>query len=422
MVTQRLAALIGVARLPDRPLRPRHAQHRAALPVHGLPDEVARRCATRSARAPRRWTPLRARLREQPRARATRGCIAEVVQLPDAESVVLVPMISEGELLGLLVAVNKPGGFSDGRRAAALASSPARRPPSSAAARSSTASAARARLERRGRPGGRDGGGDGAHGAARLVAARLQRRPRLRRGRVLRAGREAGAAAGGGGGRGARAGAAPRRAAALGAARGHARCRRRPPRTAPSWRCRCAPATRRLGRAGGRARAAGGPFGDEELNLLSTAGRPARPGAAEGGQRGRDRAAGRADGDPLRPRPGDGRLRDLRLLFVKATEEAGRLIRADHASVLRFDEADGTLRMFAAWAATRSSETYGSPVFRLGEGVAGRVARDRVPAMVNDAAPTPGSSPRAQPRLAPAVRAARSTTTRSARTPCSSAC
>ena len=34
-------------------------------------------------------------------------------------------------------------------------------------------------------------------------------------------------------------------------------------------------------------------------------------------------------------------LRDLRPLFIKATEEAGRLIRADHTSVFRFDETAG---------------------------------------------------------------------------------
>jgi GAF domain-containing protein len=43
-------------------------------------------------------------------------------------------------------------------------------------------------------------------------------------------------------------------------------------------------------------------------------------------------------------------LRDLRLLFAKATAEAGRLIRADHTSVLRLDPAEGLLRFYAAWA------------------------------------------------------------------------
>jgi signal transduction histidine kinase/DNA-binding response OmpR family regulator len=77
-------------------------------------------------------------------------------------------------------------------------------------------------------------------------------------------------------------------------------------------------------------------------------------------------------------------LRDLKRLFVKATEEAGRLIRADHASALRFEESAGALRLFAAWARDAASEPYADPVFKLGEGIAGRVARDWVPAMVND--------------------------------------
>lgn len=77
-------------------------------------------------------------------------------------------------------------------------------------------------------------------------------------------------------------------------------------------------------------------------------------------------------------------LRDLKRLFVKATEEAGRLIRADHTSALRFEEGDGALRLFAAWAKDPTTEAYAEPLFRLGEGIAGRVARDWVPSMVND--------------------------------------
>jgi len=77
-------------------------------------------------------------------------------------------------------------------------------------------------------------------------------------------------------------------------------------------------------------------------------------------------------------------LRDLKRLFVKATEEAGRLIRADHTSALRFDEVQNELRLFAAWASDPAVEPYSEPVFKVGEGIAGRVARDRIPAMVND--------------------------------------
>src|SRR5258707_14802333 len=70
-------------------------------------------------------------------------------------------------------------------------------------------------------------------------------------------------------------------------------------------------------------------------------------------------------------------LRDLRPLFIKAAEETGRLINADHTSVLRFDPADGWLKVFAAWARESAGERYASPIFRMGEGVAGRVALAR---------------------------------------------
>src|SRR5262249_43256762 len=43
-------------------------------------------------------------------------------------------------------------------------------------------------------------------------------------------------------------------------------------------------------------------------------------------------------------------LRDLKSLFLKATEEAGRLIQADHTSVFKMEEAEGVLRLFAVWA------------------------------------------------------------------------
>lgn len=79
-----------------------------------------------------------------------------------------------------------------------------------------------------------------------------------------------------------------------------------------------------------------------------------------------------------------GPLRDLKRLFVEATEEVGRLINAEHVSALRFHAEDGTLRFFAAWARDQAVEHPSEPVFRLGEGVAGRVARDWLPAMVND--------------------------------------
>ena len=93
-------------------------------------------------------------------------------------------------------------------------------------------------------------------------------------------------------------------------------------------------------------------------------------------------------------------LRDLRPLFIKAAEETGRLIHADHTSVLRYDPADGWLKVFAAWARDSAGERYASPIFRMGEGVAGRVAMDRLPAMVNE----PGERPDFVERLNPVAR------------------
>ena len=90
-------------------------------------------------------------------------------------------------------------------------------------------------------------------------------------------------------------------------------------------------------------------------------------------------------------------LRDLRALFVKGTEEAGRLIRADHTSVMRLGPSDDSLRVFAAWSHDPSTETYAEPIFTLGVGVAGRVARDRRAAMVNETGDHPDFVPRKNP-------------------------
>ncbi|HVQ31483.1 MAG TPA: GAF domain-containing protein, partial [Vicinamibacteria bacterium] len=90
-------------------------------------------------------------------------------------------------------------------------------------------------------------------------------------------------------------------------------------------------------------------------------------------------------------------LSDLRPLFVKAAEEAGRLIRADHSSVFRLEEDSGVLRLFVGWALDPGAERTGVPEFRLGEGIAGRVARDRVPALVNDVAGHADFVPRSNP-------------------------
>ena len=82
-------------------------------------------------------------------------------------------------------------------------------------------------------------------------------------------------------------------------------------------------------------------------------------------------------------------LRDLQALFEKATEEAGRLIKCDHASVLRLDPDNEELRMFAAWALDPHREPYTATPFQVGQGVAGTVAQTCMAVLVNDPADHP---------------------------------
>ena len=77
-------------------------------------------------------------------------------------------------------------------------------------------------------------------------------------------------------------------------------------------------------------------------------------------------------------------VRDLDALFARATEEAGRLVLADHTSVLRLS--GEVLRPMSAWARSSGNRPAVPGEFRLGEGVAGRVAVRRIPALVNDPA------------------------------------
>ena len=90
-------------------------------------------------------------------------------------------------------------------------------------------------------------------------------------------------------------------------------------------------------------------------------------------------------------------LTDLQALFARATDEAGRLIKADHSSVFRFDDKEQLLRLFAAWAREPSPPPDPRPSFRIGEGIAGRVARDLLPVLVNDAEHHENFVPRENP-------------------------
>jgi DNA-binding response OmpR family regulator len=113
-VTERLAGLIGT---PICLIAHYDAATRtlaAALPVYGLPDEVARRVRYEVKPEHRgMWNFRTGRSYLSNHARTDTRLIREMVELMGADSIVLVPMVSEGAVLGLLVALNKPGGFTE---------------------------------------------------------------------------------------------------------------------------------------------------------------------------------------------------------------------------------------------------------------------------------------------------------------------
>jgi signal transduction histidine kinase/DNA-binding response OmpR family regulator len=385
MVTQRLAELIGssicLMALVDGPTR----ELRVAVPAHGLADDAARALRLQV----RLDHPAAAGLRSGRAYAANAGesdprRLRDAVGLPNAQSVVLAPMISEGTLIGVLVAADKPGGFGEADvQLLSLFAGPAASFIRSRQIYDRERANAR-QLERAAALVGELGGMVNRVSLLAFFTARVQADLGYERVAFYAADDSSGL-----------------RLEAE--ARGAGSAAATPPdHELLAWSLRGVrplPSTPGAGpsmlavpvRAGERTlgtlelvRAPGGSFGDDDWNLLSTlSGQLAialqRALSAEETER---LAAQMATLYDLGLETGA--LRDLRLLFVKATEEAGRLIRADHASVLRFDEDGGMLCMFAAWARDPIRETYGSPVFRMGEGVAGQVARDRAPALVND--------------------------------------
>jgi signal transduction histidine kinase/DNA-binding response OmpR family regulator len=385
MVTQRLAELIGSAVCLMALVDAQTRELRIALPAHGLSDDAARALrfqvrldhpAAAGLRAGRAYA---ANLGESDPRR-----LRDAVGLPQAQSVVLAPMISEGTLIGVFVAADKPGGFSDADvQLLSLFAGPAASFIRSRQIYDRERANAR-RLERAATLVGELGGLVNRTSLTAFFAARVQADLGYER-VAFHAVDESGALRQEAEARGAGpAAATPSDPELLSwSLRGS---RPLPSAPGPGPALLAVPV-----RAGELAlgvlefvRAAGTSFSDDDSNLLTTlAGQLAvalqRAVSAEETER---LAAQMATLYDLGLETGA--LRDLRLLFVKATEEAGRLIRADHASVLRYDEDGDVLRMFAAWARDPIRETYGSPVFHLGEGVAGVVARDRSPALVND--------------------------------------
>ena len=115
MLTQRLAGLIGAPIMGIALHDPSTRTMEAALPVHGLSDDRAKsfryvaRPEYRSLWSPRSGRPYVSNSPGlDPRLAQEIGIMAE------AQSVVLVPLVAEGELIGLLGAADKPGGLSDG--------------------------------------------------------------------------------------------------------------------------------------------------------------------------------------------------------------------------------------------------------------------------------------------------------------------
>jgi signal transduction histidine kinase/DNA-binding response OmpR family regulator len=397
LVTGRLAGLIGAPICMLALYDPVTRTMAAALPVHGMPDEPARELRYVVKPEYRSlWNFRTGRAYMSNRARNDPRLLQDIVQQLDAESVVLVPMISEGEVLGLVAAVNKPGGFTDSDvQLLSIFAGPA-----ASFLRSRKAyTQQRRHAERLERMAALVGDMAGVGSRAALLDLTVDR---IRR--DLGYERVAFHGAGPGGDDfqveaevGERPGHLPLdRALLRWALRGSAPLQA----THGTAASELAVPVRAGDHALGvleivRARAAA--FEEEEVNLLSAlAGQiaVALQKAESGAETERlARQMGILYDLALETSP----LRDLRPLFTKAAEEAGRLIDADHTSVLRWEPALGGLKLFAAWARDHSQETYASPVFRMGEGIAGSVAQDRIPALVNEPGQHPAFVARANP-------------------------
>jgi signal transduction histidine kinase/DNA-binding response OmpR family regulator len=397
MVTQRLAGLIqasvcGIA-LYDPPTRTMGM----ALPVHGLGDEVARQLRYVVKPEYRSlWNFRTGRPYLSNRAPSDPRLIPEMVQLAGAESVILVPMLSEGHVLGLLVAANKPGGFSDAdAQILSIFAGPAATFLRSRQIFDRERRHA-ARLERLSALAGEMAAISGRVRLLGLTVTRIQQALAYERAAFFAPEEKDGLRLEFESGPGLPGGPPPDPELLRWAARGTTPLH--PHRS--DFACELAVPVRAGDHALGvlyLLRSSATPFDEEEVNLVSTlAGHLAL-------------ALRRCESEAATERMAQqmatlydlgletAALRDLRFLFVKATEEAGRLIRADHTSVFRLSEAEGTLSLFAAWGREPGAETEPHPVFQRGEGIAGRVARDRVPVIVNDTAGHEGFVLRSNP-------------------------
>ncbi len=389
LLTERLAYLIGA---PICLLALYDSESRAlepAVPACGLPDDVTRKLRHADYHSLSSFELGRPYVNNQ--ARTDRRLLPELLAPLEADSIVLVPMLSEGSPLGILVAANKPGGFTEddvhlltifagpaatflrsrkiyeaqGRHAAQLEGLPALLGAmAGTTARGPLLDLATSMLEKR-----------LGYSAVGFYAPAEDDRTRIE----LRAGTPP-------------PGPAVDQERLLWAMRGGVALL-----SADCADLAVPVGAGELSQGVLNIRKTGARFAEEEIALVT----------ALSGQLALalQRAASVAQTERLARQMATlydlgletAALKDLQRLSGKASEEAGRLIRADHVSVLRFDEAEGVLTLFAAWTRDPAIDAYAEPVFHLGEGIAGRVARDWVPAMVNDVGHSGAFVPKGNP-------------------------
>ncbi len=382
MLTQRLAGLIGAPIVGIALHDPANRTMEAALPVHGLSDERAK--AFRYVARPEYrslWSPRSGRPYVSNQPALDPRLAQELGLMAEAESVVLVPLLAEGELIGLLGAADKPGGFGEGDVQIL----------STFAGPVATFLRSRQIFDQKRRQAAR------FERLAALVGdmAAISGRSRLLELTVRRVQRDLGYERA--------AFHAPRADGSLGV---EAEAGSGPLSSDPEalrWALRLASpleASRSETatelavpvRAGEHAlgvltvvRGRPGAFDDDETSLLSTLGGQLALALRRAESEAATEHLARQMATLYDLGLETAALTDLQALFARATEEAGRLIRADHSSVFRYDDREELLRLFAVWASEPSPPPEPRPSFRLGEGIAGRVARDLLPVLVNQA-------------------------------------
>jgi signal transduction histidine kinase/DNA-binding response OmpR family regulator len=382
MLTQRLAGLIGASVVGIALQDPETRTMEAALPVHGLSDKQAR--AFRYVPRPEYrslWSPRSGRPYVSNQPGLDRRLAQEIGLMAEAQSVVLVPLLAAGDLIGLLGAADKPGGFTDGD--VQILSTFAGPVATFLRSRQSFDRQRRqaARFERLAALVGDMAAVSGRAKLLELTVGRVQRDLGYERVAFHAPGADG-----------------------YLASESEAGSAQSPPdREALRWALRLASpleasrseTSAELAipvRAGEHAlgvltvsRSGPGAFDEEETSLLSTLGGQLALALRRAESEAATEHLARQMATLYDLGLETAALQDLHALFSRATEEAGRLIKADHSSVFRFDDREEVLRMFAVWAREPAAAPLSGPAFRLGEGIAGRVARDLLPVLVNEA-------------------------------------